>query len=117
MADFDREMQRALELDGEKLRQLTGEDHGPETLFECSQCCGEGVTRQATMVYEHGCGFPHEDVEETPCQSCNGAGFFIAAAKPDATGECPICNGDCAGANPPPIFCPILDPVSTGKEP
>jgi hypothetical protein len=25
----DREMQRALELDGEKLRQLTGEDHGP----------------------------------------------------------------------------------------
>lgn len=25
----DREMERALELDGEKLRQLTGEDHGP----------------------------------------------------------------------------------------
>lgn len=26
---FDREMQKALEADGEKLRQLTGEDHGP----------------------------------------------------------------------------------------
>lgn len=26
---WDREMQRALEADGEKLRQLTGEDHGP----------------------------------------------------------------------------------------
>lgn len=26
---MDREMERALELDGEKLRQLTGEDHGP----------------------------------------------------------------------------------------
>lgn len=26
---FNKEMQRALEADGEKLRQLTGEDHGP----------------------------------------------------------------------------------------
>ena len=26
---FSPEMQRALEQDGEKLRQLTGEDHGP----------------------------------------------------------------------------------------
>lgn len=26
---MNREMQRALEADGEKLRQLTGEDHGP----------------------------------------------------------------------------------------
>lgn len=29
MTDFDNEMQKALEADGEKLRQLTGEDHGP----------------------------------------------------------------------------------------
>ena len=29
MTAFDIEMQRALEADGEKLRQLTGEDHGP----------------------------------------------------------------------------------------
>lgn len=29
MIDFDLEMQKALEADGEKLRQLTGEDHGP----------------------------------------------------------------------------------------
>jgi hypothetical protein len=26
---MDREMMKALEADGEKLRQLTGEDHGP----------------------------------------------------------------------------------------
>lgn len=26
---MDKEMQKALEADGEKLRQLTGEDHGP----------------------------------------------------------------------------------------
>lgn len=29
MSNFDLDMQRALEADGEKLRQLTGEDHGP----------------------------------------------------------------------------------------
>lgn len=29
MSAFDLEMQKALEADGEKLRQLTGEDHGP----------------------------------------------------------------------------------------
>lgn len=31
--NFDKEMQKALESDGEKLRQLTGEDHGP--IFPC----------------------------------------------------------------------------------
>lgn len=29
MTGFDREMQCALEADGQKLRQLTGADHGP----------------------------------------------------------------------------------------
>lgn len=29
MGGFDTDMQRALEADGEKLKQLTGEDHGP----------------------------------------------------------------------------------------
>lgn len=29
MSDFDKEMQAALEADGEKLRAMTGEDHGP----------------------------------------------------------------------------------------
>lgn len=23
--------------------------------------------------------------------------------------DCPVCNGDCAGANPPMIYCPIRD--------
>lgn len=38
---MDKEMQRALELDGEKLRQLTGEDHGPfpfEVARRCDNC-------------------------------------------------------------------------------
>lgn len=30
--DYGLDMQAALEADGEKLRQLTGEDHGPFTL-------------------------------------------------------------------------------------
>lgn len=33
---FTREMQKALEADGEKLRQLAGEDHGPR--FQCERC-------------------------------------------------------------------------------
>jgi len=36
---FDDEMMRALEADGEKLRQLTGEDHGPF----CPDCMGTGM--------------------------------------------------------------------------
>lgn len=36
MAGLDDEMQSALEADGEKLRQLTGEDHGPFELPEFS---------------------------------------------------------------------------------
>lgn len=65
-------------------------DHGPETLSECSQCCGEGVLRQTVWVYEHGCGYPHEDVEELPCQACNGAGFFLCEVEPDnCTGGTP----------------------------
>ena len=38
---FDKEMMKALEADGEKLTQLTGEDHGPIFLFapdECPHC-------------------------------------------------------------------------------
>jgi len=81
---MDKEMQLALEADGEKLRQLTGEDHGPEFLFDCYQCGGQGVIRNVIQVYEHGCGFPHDDVEEQPCQACGGSGFFVGEAEPDA---------------------------------
>lgn len=39
---FTREMMAALEADGKKLQQLTGEDHGPAFLWDCPQC-GEGA--------------------------------------------------------------------------
>lgn len=39
---MDKEMMRALEADGEKLRQLTGEDHGPIFVPECEHCRDTG---------------------------------------------------------------------------
>lgn len=40
---FDRAMQRALDEDGQKLRELTGEDHGPAFLLDPDPCplCGQ----------------------------------------------------------------------------
>lgn len=35
---MDKEMIRALQADGEKLRHLTGEEHGPK--FRCDDCDG-----------------------------------------------------------------------------
>jgi hypothetical protein len=85
------EMQAALEADGEKLRQLTGEDHGPEFLQDdppqqwcvCSACGGSGVEVFRVTVYEHGCGFPHDDSDERPCGKCNGHGGWLDDVEPD----------------------------------
>ena len=35
---FDKQMTDALKADGEKLRALTGEDHGPEFFDACGYC-------------------------------------------------------------------------------
>lgn len=35
---LDKEMTDALKADGDKLRQLTGEDHGPMYYIECAVC-------------------------------------------------------------------------------
>lgn len=57
MSGWDKEMQGALEADGEKLRQMTGADHGPrfltdpfidatkEGMFRDHSCwkCGDGA--------------------------------------------------------------------------
>lgn len=76
-SDFDREMQRALELDGEKLLQLTGEDHGPWFLDTCPDCGGSGVIARRVTVYEAGCGFPHDDTDERKCEACDGFGTIV----------------------------------------
>lgn len=31
-----------------------------------------GVVAHRVLVYEPGCGFPHDDVEERPCPECSG---------------------------------------------
>lgn len=75
---YDREMQKALEADGEKLRQLTGEDHGPWT-FEpavsfspCPHCF-----ESSGYVWEHGTSWetgPWSHQTNIPCRECNGTG-------------------------------------------
>ncbi len=37
----------------------------------------------------------------------------ISRARPLPESGCPICNGDCAGANPPVLDCPMLSARST----
>lgn len=40
----------------------------------CDHCHGSGVETFGCWVYEHGCGFPHRDIEERPCSKCSGNG-------------------------------------------
>lgn len=75
---FTKEMQRALEADGKKLRQLTGEDHGPYFDEEpihvstCEPCGGTG-----TIEKHH--PFPDDpDFEEVHrCEECGGSGRVV----------------------------------------
>lgn len=68
---FTKEMIAALEADGEKLRQLTGEDHGPEFLtITCSCCGGDG-------------GFMEGDQTRwMRCTACNGDGELEVEPEP-----------------------------------
>ena len=40
MTALDDEMMKALEADGEYLRQMTGNDHGPYFVADCIECGG-----------------------------------------------------------------------------
>jgi len=55
-----------------------------EQWFTCDVCDGSGVEAFRVTVYEHGCGFPHDDTDERPCRGCGGAGIWIGEAEPDA---------------------------------
>lgn len=82
MTDWDREMQKALEADGEKLRQLTGEDHGPwfvddephPGLAPCPHCfesSGFAARSVPHTYWEPG----YDEVDPTmPCPYCHGSG-------------------------------------------
>lgn len=80
---MDKEMQRALMLDAEKLGHMTGEDHTPEFLADCEACDGHGYIPRTIHVYEPGCGFSHPDVEEVPCKACGGNGWFVCDVEGD----------------------------------
>lgn len=60
--NHDREMQAALEDDGEKLRQLTGEDHGPFAMTSDSypDLGGEDLPGPENDACEHDLGFDRE---------------------------------------------------------
>lgn len=77
---FDREMMKALEADGEKLRHLTGEDHGPWFIADeqypgqapCPACF-----ESSGYVWEHGNDWdsgPWSHQTNIPCRYCNGTG-------------------------------------------
>lgn len=77
---MDETMMDALRADAEKLEQLTGQDHTPEFLIDCEVCDGHGYIIETIHVYERGCGFSHEDIDEKPCKACGGNGWFICEA-------------------------------------
>ncbi|MBB6306282.1 hypothetical protein [Xanthobacter tagetidis] len=51
----------------EEVGSCPWEDSEPDN---CSTCGGSGVITKRVSVYEHGCGFPHDDGEEVPCPDC-----------------------------------------------
>jgi DnaJ-class molecular chaperone len=57
----------------------------PQQWTECPACDGQGYTVHRVTVYEHGCGFPHDDGEERKCERCSGFGGWIEDRQPDVS--------------------------------
>lgn len=62
----------------------TGFELPPEQIFTCEACDGSGVEVFGTWIYEPGCGHGHNSTDERPCGACNGAGWWVDDAEPDA---------------------------------
>jgi len=58
---MDKEMQKALEADGEKLRQLTGEDHGPFSLERFDEASNHPYECKCKLCQEWWKLMPSED--------------------------------------------------------
>lgn len=74
---FTKEMQRALEADGNKLRDLTGEDHGPyfddlRDYETCAVCNGFGTIDKHRPQHDD-----PEFCEVIECLECTGSGFVL----------------------------------------
>lgn len=116
--NWDREMQRALELDGEKLHHLTGEDHGPYFGDYPGQAPCPHCFESSGYIWEHGNDWnsgPWSHQTNIPCRHCNGTGTVdsplvteddldnMAAEETPrrcqtnvvgASGECLVCGAD-----------------------
>jgi DnaJ-class molecular chaperone len=75
--DWDKlySLDEALALDGEKLRQLTGEDHGPWGLIECPACQGAGEWDEGPLPASSGATEP--TYRQVICGHCEGTGRVI----------------------------------------
>lgn len=52
-------------------------------LILCEACNSEGRTFKRVSVYEHGCGFPHDDIaDDGPCPHCEGSGYALVEVEP-----------------------------------
>jgi hypothetical protein len=60
----------------------------PEIIAVCPSCGGEGHTLHRISVYEHGCGFPHDDVEAQHYTDCHGVGFSIEEVQISIADQC-----------------------------
>lgn len=61
--------------------ELLGEP--PEVWEDCPRCGGEGGYEKHIWVYEHGCGFGHDDGMWVTCEVCNGTRGMICEAEVD----------------------------------
>lgn len=56
------------------------------------------------------------NAEVMPCTIEDVAAVLRPFATQPEPDMCPVCSGDCAGANPPVIFCPMQDRILTKPE-
>lgn len=77
---WDRKMELALELDGEKLLQMTGEDHGPWALVTCPCCDGAGEWDEGPLPASSGATEP--DFRQVICPECEGSGRVFVETGP-----------------------------------
>lgn len=60
------------------LPQACAEIHdAPLIWIVCGCCDGEGTVQRRITVYEHGCGFGHDDYVDEQCKPCAGQGGWI----------------------------------------